>query len=115
MKLKNKINQLVEKYFDEVVTIRRHIHENPELSFQEYETSKFITSILDSWNIKYKSGIAITGIVCIIEGRNPGKKIIALRADIDALPVMRKTTHCINLRTSGLCTHADMMLIRHHY
>lgn len=87
MELKNTINQLVEKYFDEVVDIRRHIHENPELSFQEYETSKYITSLLDSWNIKYKSGIANTGIACTIEGKNPGKRIIALRADIDALPV----------------------------
>ena len=54
MDLKNTINELVEKYFDEVVSIRRHIHENPELSFQEYETSKYITSLLDLWNIKYR-------------------------------------------------------------
>lgn len=87
MDLKNKISQLVEKHYSQVVEIRRHIHQNPELSFQEYETSKYITSLLDSWNIKYKSGIANTGIECILEGKNPQKKVIALRADMDALPV----------------------------
>lgn len=87
MDLKNKISQLVEKHYSQVVEIRRHIHQNPELSFQEYETSKYITSLLDSWNIKYKSGIANTGIECILEGQNPQKKVIALRADMDALPV----------------------------
>jgi len=87
MDLKDKINQLSEKYFDQVVNIRRHLHENPELSFQEYKTSKYIVSLLESWNIKYKSGIANTGIECIIEGSNPQKRIIALRADIDALPI----------------------------
>ncbi|PLX11251.1 MAG: amidohydrolase [Marinilabiliales bacterium] len=87
MELKDKINQLAEKYYQQVVDIRRHLHQNPELSFQEYETSKYITSLLDSWGIKYKSGIANTGITCLIEGINPDKKVIALRADMDALPV----------------------------
>ncbi|MCK5170467.1 MAG: amidohydrolase, partial [Bacteroidales bacterium] len=87
MELKNTINQLVEKHYSQVIKIRRHIHQNPELSFEEYETSKYITSLLDSWNIKYKSGIANTGIECILEGKSPQKKIIALRADMDALPV----------------------------
>jgi len=87
MDFKNKINQLVEKYYNQVVEIRRQIHQNPELSFEEYETSKYITSLLDSWNIKYKSGIANTGIECILEGKNSQKKVIALRADMDALPV----------------------------
>ena len=87
MELKEKINQLAEKYYQQVVDIRRHLHQNPELSFQEYETSKYITSLLDSWGIKYKSGIANTGITCLIEGKNPDKKVIALRADMDALPI----------------------------
>lgn len=108
MELKNKITQLVEKYFDEVVNIRRHIHENPELSFQEFETSKYITSLLDSWNIKYKSGIAITGIVCTIEGKNPDKKIIALRADIDALPINEENNIPYKSKNNGVmhaCGH----------
>ncbi|MDA3954063.1 MAG: M20 family metallopeptidase [Bacteroidales bacterium] len=108
MELKNNIDRLVEKYFDVVVNIRRHIHENPELSFHEYETSKYITSLLDSWNIKYKTGIASTGISCIIEGRNPNKKIIALRADIDALPVTEENNTQYKSKNIGVmhaCGH----------
>jgi amidohydrolase len=87
MDIKTKIKQLSDKYFDEVVAIRRHLHQNPELSFQEHETAKYITSKLDKIGIKYKSGIAGNGILAFIEGKNPTKKTIALRADIDALPV----------------------------
>jgi amidohydrolase len=87
MDIKTKIKQLSDKYFDEVVAIRRHLHQNPELSFQEYETAKYITSLLNKMGIKYKSGIAGNGILAFIEGKNPTKKTIALRADIDALPI----------------------------
>ena len=62
MDLNNKIKQLSEKYFKKVTEIRRHLHQNPELSFQEFETSKYIISILKELNIKYESGIAKTGI-----------------------------------------------------
>lgn len=87
MDLKKRVNQLAEKYYDQVVDIRRYLHQNPELSFQEYNTSKYITSLLYSWDLKYRTGIAKTGIECILEGKNPGKRVIALRADIDALPI----------------------------
>jgi len=81
------IKKLSEKHFNKIVEIRRHIHQNPELSFQEYETSKYIKSVLDSWNISYTDNIADTGILAIIEGKNPKKKCIAVRADFDALPI----------------------------
>lgn len=87
MDLKDKINQLVDKYYDQVIDIRRYLHQNPELSFQEHKTSEYISSLLYSWDLKYRRGIANTGIECILEGKNPGKRVIALRADIDALPV----------------------------
>ncbi|MCB2196568.1 MAG: amidohydrolase [Bacteroidetes bacterium] len=87
MDLKNRIKELSDKYFDQVVSIRRHLHQNPELSFHETETSRYITSLLTKWGIKYRSGIAKTGIECILEGKNPHKKVIALRADMDALPI----------------------------
>lgn len=87
MDLKHTIKEFADKYFDQVVKIRRHLHQNPELSFQEYETSKYIINLLEDWGIKYRSGIAKTGIECIIEGKNPHKKVIALRADMDALPI----------------------------
>ena len=87
MDLKTKINSLVDKYFEEVVEIRRHLHQYPELSFHEFETSEYIASVLDQWKIEYKKGIAKTGIVALIKGKNPEKKTIALRADMDALPI----------------------------
>lgn len=90
MNIKDKIKQLADNYYNEIIEIRRHLHQFPELSFQEFETSKYIISLLKKWNIKYKSGIANTGIVCYLEGKNPNKKTIALRADLDALPIEEK-------------------------
>jgi amidohydrolase len=63
------------------------LHAHPELSYQEYNTAKFIAKQLLSFGIQVHEGIAGTGVVAIIEGKNPTKKIIALRADIDALPI----------------------------
>jgi len=71
----------------DLVRIRHHLHAHPELSFQEYETSIFIKTELDKLNIPYSS-MAETGIVALIKGKNPEKKTIALRADIDALPIL---------------------------
>jgi hippurate hydrolase len=87
--LKEKIQTLSEKYFDEFVQIRRHLHAHPELSYKEFETSKFVQQKLKEFGIKY-TVIATTGVVGIIEGKNPTKKIIALRADMDALPITEK-------------------------
>ena len=83
----NKIKQLTESAFDEVVEIRSHIHKNPELSFKEYKTSAYIKSILISWDISFTEDVADTGIVVLLEGNNPSSKTIALRADFDALPI----------------------------
>jgi amidohydrolase len=72
----------------EIITIRRRIHENPELSFEEFETANLISEYLQSIGIEHKKGIAKTGIVGLIQGRNPKKRTIALRADMDALPIL---------------------------
>jgi hippurate hydrolase len=85
--VKTKIQQLVAEYTDYVTHCYRTIHANPELSFEEYQTSAFVCAELDRMGIEYKSGIAGTGILGIIKGKNPDKKIIALRADMDALPI----------------------------
>ncbi len=85
--MKEKIKILSEKYFSEVVALRRHLHANPELSFEEIKTSAFVCYKLNEWGIPYKTGIVKTGIVALIEGKNPEKKTIALRADLDALPI----------------------------
>lgn len=88
---KKKIQELVEKYAGEVVAIRRDLHKYPEISNQEYRTSEYIQSRLKEMDILFKSGYAMTGIVGIIEGKHPDKKTIALRADMDALPIQEQT------------------------
>lgn len=87
-----KIKQLAKELEVELIAIRRHIHANPELSFQEFNTAKYISEKLTAHNISHTTGIAGTGIVGLIEGKNPSKKIIALRADMDALPIQEKNT-----------------------
>jgi amidohydrolase len=85
--LKEKIQQLANAYQSEAIEIRRHLHMNPELSYEEVETGKFISKTLTALGISHEHGIADNGVVAMIEGKNPTKKIIALRADIDALPI----------------------------
>lgn len=71
--------------FDSMVRIRRKIHENPELGYEEFETSKFIRSELDLIGVKYRFPVAITGIIGYIGTGEP--PFVALRADMDALPI----------------------------
>lgn len=85
--IKNRILSLSEDLFYELIDIRRHLHKNPELSFKEFETSKFIQKKLGEWGIEYQANWVKTGIVCTIKGELKSDKIIALRADIDALPI----------------------------
>lgn len=82
-----KIKTSAKKLASELAVIRRHLHQNPELSFEEHKTAAYISNLLTQWGIKHKSGIAGTGITGILEGKNPEGKIIALRADLDALPI----------------------------
>jgi amidohydrolase len=74
----------------ELISIRRHLHQHPELSFEEYKTSEFIQSKLREWGISFTAGWVKTGIVGHIEGKNPDSKCIALRADMDALPIQEQ-------------------------
>ncbi len=85
--MKNRIKALAKAYAPAFIDIRRHIHSHPELSFQEYKTSEFIRQQLDKFGVPYKAGVAGTGIIALIEGKNPASRTIALRADIDALPI----------------------------
>ncbi len=87
MTLLNRIKSLSEESFKEVVAWRRHLHAHPELSYEEFNTSKFVAAQLRSFGIEPQEGIATTGIVALIKGRNPEKKSVALRADMDALPI----------------------------
>ena len=79
------------KLADWMTDIRRHIHKHPELSSQEFKTAEFVADKLDELCISYQTGVAKTGIIATLSGRNPAEKSVALRADMDALPIFEKT------------------------
>ena len=85
----DKIKQLANKYAAEFIEVRHQLHANPELSFVEYNTSKFIQEKLTSWNIPFEIK-ATTGVIGLIKGKNPDSRIVALRADMDALPIVEE-------------------------
>ncbi|MDB5060483.1 MAG: N-acyl-L-amino acid amidohydrolase [Mucilaginibacter sp.] len=84
--IKEKIQQLSQDIFNEVVANRRHLHSHPELSFHEVETSVFVANKLKELGLEYHK-MADTGLVALIKGDKPSDKVIALRADMDALPI----------------------------
>ena len=84
--LKAKIKELAARSAPEIVSFRRHLHANPELSFEEVATAKFVANTLNSMGLQSNT-MAETGQVAFIKGKNPEKKTIALRADMDALPI----------------------------
>lgn len=90
MDIRQKVEKLAETHFEDVVGIRRHIHRFPELSYEETNTSAYIQEQLRCLNIPFNTGFVKNGVVGTIEGRNPGKRIIALRAEMDALPITEK-------------------------
>lgn len=84
--LKDEIKQIATTIHNDVIENRRYLHAHPELSFNEYGTSAFIKAKLDEMQIAWKE-MAGTGVVAVIKGEKPSEKIIALRADMDALPI----------------------------
>ena len=81
-----RVKERVTEIFPELVAVRRHLHRHPELSYQEFETTEYIISQLTDLGIEVARPLE-TGCVGIIKGGNPGEKVVALRADIDALPI----------------------------
>jgi len=84
--LKEEIKKIANAVYPDVIANRRHLHANPELSFKEYQTSAFIKSRLSDMKIEWKE-VTETGVVAIIKGEKPSEKVVALRADMDALPI----------------------------
>jgi amidohydrolase len=91
MSVPNKtIIEETERFTDRAIAIRRRIHKNPELGFEEVETAALVSEILDELEIAHRGGIGKTGIVGLIEGGAPGPTL-AIRADLDALPMEEKS------------------------
>lgn len=87
MGLLENIKALSLKYSQDVVTTRRHLHSNPELSYQEFKTAAYVAATLRSFGLEPLEGIATTGLLVEVKGKNPERKTVALRADMDALPI----------------------------
>jgi len=83
----SRIKQLASSYYNETVALRRHLHANPELSEKEFNTADFICKTLDNYGIPYTRNVGGNGIVARIEGQHPETATLALRADMDALPI----------------------------
>lgn len=101
------IKTLAKKYAPEFIEIRHHLHAHPELSYQEYETSKFVQNKLKEYGIPFEVK-ATTGVVGLIKGKNPDKRIIALRADMDALPIKEENDVPYKSKNEGVmhaCGH----------
>ena len=81
------LEQFQNQYYESLLTWRRHLHQYPELSWEEYETTAYIEQVLRKIGITAIQKPLKTGLIALIEGKNPSKKCVALRADIDALPI----------------------------
>ena len=102
-----KIKKLSAQYAPEFIKVRQHLHANPELSYQEFETSKFIQSKLKEFGIQFEIK-ATTGVVGLIKGKNPESRIIAIRADMDALPIQEENDVPYRSKNDGImhaCGH----------
>ncbi len=116
MELKERIKSLAKSNFEEINEAREHLHANPELSFEEFKTAEFISQKLKEWDIPHETGVAETGVVVLIKGKNPDKKVTALRADIDALPITEqndvpyKSTNIGVMHACGHDVHTSSML-----
>lgn len=105
--LQQQIKELASKYHQEFIDIRNHLHANPELSYQEFETSKFIQQQLLQMNILFEVK-ATTGVIGLLKGKNPDKRVVALRADIDALPIREENDVPYKSKKDGImhaCGH----------
>lgn len=87
--LLQKLFQKLDHYFDDMVEIRRYLHMHPELSFEEYETAKYIANFYKKLNVEVRENVGGNGVVATIKGAKPGKTV-ALRADFDALPIQEE-------------------------
>lgn len=105
--LKEKIHQLAKQYAPETIDIRRHLHAHPELSYKEFKTSAYVQEKLQHMGIPFQVK-ATTGVVGMIRGKNPDTRVIALRADMDALPILEENEVSYKSQNEGVmhaCGH----------
>jgi len=113
--IKEKIQALSKTIFNDVVGNRRHLHANPELSFNEHNTQAFVAKQLDALGIPYEK-MANTGLVALIKGSKPSEQVVALRADMDALPIIEandvpyKSTNVGVMHACGHDVHTSSLL-----
>jgi amidohydrolase len=88
--MKTKINHLAQKIVPEITRVRRHLHQHPELSWQEKETTNFIRQWLAEHGLEFRAAQGLYGTLALIPGRNH-KPMVGLRADIDALPIVERS------------------------
>ncbi|MBK3519032.1 M20 metallopeptidase family protein [Carboxylicivirga marina] len=106
--MQSRIKEITKQYLKDIIDIRRHLHQNPELSFEEHQTSAYIQEQLKKMDIPFKAGFVKTGIIGYLKGKNPDKKTIALRADMDALPIQESGNLEFTSRNEGVmhaCGH----------
>ena len=114
--MKEKILELSDLFFDEIVSIRRYMHMHPELSFQEFRTAKLVSDSLKKFGLEVDENIGKTGVVGILKGARPGKTI-AFRADMDALPIQEtsdlsyKSVNDGVMHACGHDAHTAMLLV----
>ena len=102
------IKKEVQSISEQLVSIRRYLHTYPELSFEESGTAEYISTLLDEWGIPHKRNIGGYGIVGLIKGNNPESRVVALRGDMDALPIVEEnnTSYCsANKGVMHACGH----------
>jgi amidohydrolase len=104
---KEEIQELSKNIFNEVVANRRHLHSHPELSFHEVETSAYVAKKLEEMGLEYHK-MADTGLVALIKGDKPSDQVVALRADMDALPILEANDVSYRSQNNGVmhaCGH----------
>lgn len=102
------IRELSEQYFEDVLNIRRHLHQHPELSFEEHETARFVEDELKKLGITDFKRCATTGITFTLSGKKDNGKVVAMRADMDALPIKEANNVPYKSRNEGVmhaCGH----------
>lgn len=113
--LQKKVQEFAKKNLEQLISYRRQLHQYPELSFQEYQTCQFVKAKLDSWGIETQI-MSQTGVIGLIKGKDPNSRVLALRADMDALPIQEtndvpyKSQHDGIMHACGHDVHTTCLL-----